>query len=107
MRGKQTLIAKSQVDLVLVTAHYGPGTGKLLFARGYARRGQVWTDIMLFDRAKLVDSLRQGRIVMTGRNSTLAGDFEILSPVTLGSDDRLLAQGSHEPNGDDLELPIL
>ncbi|MFQ5923950.1 MAG: hypothetical protein ACE5M4_14005 [Anaerolineales bacterium] len=107
MRGKRTSIAKTQVDLVLVAARYEPETRRLLFARGHARRGQVWTDIKLFDRASLVVGLKKGQKIVTGRSSTLAGDFEILFPVHLGTEEQLLAGGMGEHDGDDLGLPIL
>ena len=107
MRGKRTSIAKSQADLVLVAARYKPGTNKLLFARGYARRGQVWTDIKLYDRASLIEALKQGRNMVTGRSSNLVGDFEIQSPVYLGPEEQLLANATGENGGDDLGLPLL
>ncbi len=107
VRGKRTSISKTQIDLVLVSARYEPETRRLIFARGFGRRGQVWTDIKLFDRASLVEGLKMGQKIVTGRSSTLAGDFEILSPVHLGSEGQLLAGGRSEHAGDDLELPIL
>ena len=107
MRGKRTSIAKTQVDLVLVAARYGAETERLLFARGYARRGQVWTDIKLFDRASLVEGLKKGQKIVTGRNSTLAGDFEILFTLHLGPEEQLVAGEISEHDGDDLGLPIL
>jgi hypothetical protein len=107
MRGKRTNIAKSRVDLVLVTARYERETRRLVFARGYARRGQVWTDIKLFDRASLVEDLEKGQRIVTGRNSDLSGDFEILYPVHFGPEQQLLAGEKREHDGDDLRLPIL
>ncbi len=107
MRGKRTSISKTQIDLVLVSARYETETRRLIFARGFARRGQVWTDIKLFDRASLVEGLNKGQNIVTGRSSALAGDFEILSTVHLGSEEHLLAGGMGEHAGDDLGLPIL
>ena len=107
MRGKRTSISRTQIDLVLVSARYEPETKRLIFARGFARRGQVWTDIQLFDRASLVEGLKMGQKIATGRSSTIVGDFEILSPVHLGSEGQLLAGGRSEHASDDLELPIL
>ncbi|GMR09571.1 MAG: hypothetical protein BMS9Abin28_0390 [Anaerolineae bacterium] len=107
MRGRRSSIAKTQIDLVLVSARYEPETRRLIFARGFARRGQVWTDIKLFDRANLVEGLKKGQNIVTGRSSTLAGDFDNLSPVHLGSEEQLLAGGMSAHAGDDLGLPIL
>lgn len=107
MRGERTNIAKSRIDLVLVAARYERGSGKLIFARGHARRGQVWTDVKLFERATLVADLEDGRQIVTGRNSSLSGDFEDLSPVHFGPERQLLAGGRSGHDGDDLGLPIL
>jgi len=107
MRGERTNIAKTRVDLVLVAAHYERGSERLIFARGHARRGQVWTDVKLYDRATLVADLEKGRQIVTGRNTSLSGDFEILSPVHFGPDQQLLAGGGSQRDGDDLGLPIL
>ncbi len=107
MRGKRALIAKTEVDLVLVSARYKPVGRMLLFARGYARRGQVWTDIKIYDRASLVEALKQGQNVVVGRSLGLVGDFEILSPVHLSPREHLRTGEKNEHSGDDLGLPIL
>ncbi len=107
MRGKRASIAKTEVDLVLVSARYKPAGRMLLFARGYARRGQVWTDIKIYDRASLVEALKQGQNVVVGRSLSLVGDFEILSPVHLSRGENLRTGKKSEHSGDDLGLPIL
>ena len=107
MRGKQASIAKIEVDLVLVSARYKPAGRMLLFARGFARRGQVWTDIKLYDRPSILVALEQGKNVVAGRSSALVGDFEILSPVHLSRGEHLRTGLKSEHSGDDLGLPIL
>jgi hypothetical protein len=107
VRGIKISIAKTQVDLVLVSARYEPGSGKLLFARGYERRGQVWTDIKLFDRKSLVEELKAGRNVMTGESLPLAGDFDVFSPVQVSPEDQLFVDEDSPSEGDHLGLPIL
>ena len=107
MRGKQASIAKTGVDLVLVSARYKPAGRMLLFARGFARRGQVWTDIKLYDRPSILEALEQGKHVVAGRSSGLVGDFEILSPVHLSRGEHLRTGMKSEHSGDDLGLPIL
>ena len=107
MRGNRTSIAKTDIDMVLVSARYKPAGRRLLFARGYARRGQVWSDIKLYDRATLVEALKQGQNMVVGRWLGLVGDFEILSPVHLTQADHLRTGEKSEHSGDDLGLPIL
>ena len=107
MRGKQASIAKTEVDLVLVSARYNPAGRMLLFARGFARRGQVWMDIKLYDRPSILEALEHGKNVVAGRSSGLAGDFEVLSPVHLSRGEHLRTGLKSEHSGDDLGLPIL
>jgi hypothetical protein len=107
MRGKRTSISKMQVDLVIVSVRYQPGSTKLEFARGYARRGQVWTDIQLFDRKSLVEALKQGQDIVTGESLPLVGDFVLNSSVRLGPEDQLMVGKSSEADGDSLGLPVL
>ena len=90
-----------------MSARYEPGGEKIQFARGYARRGQVWGDIQLFTRGELVESLNQGLVLVTGRSGDLAGDFDVISAIELGPDEQLLIAGNSPDKGDELELPIL
>jgi len=62
VRGRRASIAKTEVDLVLVSARYKPAGRMLLFARGYARRGPVWMDIKLYDRTSILEALEQAGI---------------------------------------------
>ncbi len=107
MRGRRASIAKTEVDLVLVSARYKPAGRMLLFARGYARRGPVWMDIKLYDRPSILKALEQGQNVVAGRSLGLVGDFEILSPVHLSRGEHLRTGKKSEHSGDDLGLPIL
>ncbi len=107
MRGEKASISNKEVDLVIVSVRYLPEAAKVEFVRGYARRGQVWSDIELIDRGDLVDAVKRGQIVMTGKSLPLAGDFEVYSPVRLGSEDQLIAGENAGSEGDNLGLPIL
>ena len=107
MRGRRASIAKKEVDLVLVSARYKPAGRMLMFARGFARRGQVWMDIKLYDRPSILEALEQGKTVVAGRSSGLVGDFEILSTVHLSRGEHLRTGKKSEYSGDDLGLPIL
>ena len=107
MRGVRTSISKTRADVVLVSVRYEESGNRLQFARGYARRGQVWGDIQLFDRTQLVESLKNGLNIFTGQSASLAGDFEVLSPVELSADERIVTEDSQESSRDSLDLPIL
>ncbi len=107
MRGRRATIAKTEVDLVLVSARYKPAGRMLLFAQGYARRGPIWMDIKLYDRPSIIEALEQGQNVVAGRSLSLVGDFEILSPVHLSRGKHLRTGKTSEHSGDDLGLPFL
>lgn len=113
MRGKRTNLARKKVDTVLLAVRYEPQSGKLALARGIERRGSVWSDWKLFDRQMLVDQLRAGRRIATGREAELAGDLEIVAGVRLeqGDGDRPVlavdgAAADPDQAADRLGLPV-
>ena len=78
-------------------------------AKGYSRTGAVWTDLRLFPRPELVERLRAGDTVATGRPADLEGDYELGPEIHLKEVDGpgaiLLAEG-REAARDDLGLPL-
>ena len=74
-------------DLVVESVRYGVD-GKINLVRAFERRGAMYSDWLLIERAGLVDLLKQGRRVVLGRRKEfMAGTFEAGSPVFLtGSD---------------------
>jgi hypothetical protein len=93
---------------VLVDVRYDPEDGQVRAARGYERRGDVWSDLVILDRAALFDRIRSGRKIFTGRAKDLPGDFEILSPVGLGREGDTLRVGSRAigDRSEELGLPV-
>ncbi len=101
---------KSPADLLVVAARY-QGAGRerrLQFAHVYEKHFVVWSDVKLYDRARLVEALRSGLKVMTARPAELQGDFELGVPVRLTPDgERLVAEGRPGDQGDDLGVPLI
>jgi hypothetical protein len=97
-----------KLDIVLVAVRYAEGRQTIEIAQGYERFGQVWTDIMLYDRAALADRLAGGALVVTGRPSDLAGEFEVFAPVALQGKNGAgaIAVVDAGAGGDDLGLPL-
>ncbi len=107
-RGKRVSKASRRADVVLVDVRYVPEGGHVRVARGYERRGDVWSDLVILDRAELVDRIRRGRRIFTGRTKDLPGDFEILSPVSVDREvEALRVESSDLGDGrEELGLPV-
>jgi hypothetical protein len=94
-----------KIDLVVTSARYQDSGARLIQARGFERRGQVWSDTRLFDREALALRLRQGQRVVAGREADLPGDFEVGPRLRLENDGWILAVGSRGGR-DDLGVPL-
>jgi hypothetical protein len=72
-----------KIDGVVEAARYSP-EGKLLMVRMYERRGPVFSDHLLVGRDDLVQRLRSGRRITTGRRQVYrGGTFEHGQPLLL------------------------
>jgi hypothetical protein len=94
---------------VLVSVRYR-GEGRTLeYARGYARQGAVWGDLRLYTREQLLQMIRAGSRVATGRVAPLEGDFIVTGRVRLtagqGTDEVLAVDGARSDR-DKLGLPL-
>jgi hypothetical protein len=108
VRGQKVSRNARKLDVVLVAVRYDASDGKLSLAQGYERRGFVWGDLVLFDRADVIDRIRAGKRVVAGRRAEMPGDFEVLNPIQLqrlNGTTALVAEGS-ATGGDDLGLPL-
>lgn len=108
MRGKKVSRNARKLDVVLVAVRYDDSEGRLTLAQGYERRGFVWGDLVLFDRADVIDQIQAGKRVVAGRRAEIPGDFEVLNPIQLQSlngSTALVAEG-RATGRDDLGLPL-
>jgi hypothetical protein len=108
VRGQRINKASRTLDIVLVAARYKED-GTLQFAKGYKRRGFVWTDLCIFDRETLMKMVRDGKRIFTGNPENLPGNYEPINRVRVEERDGtscLVANGSGSSE-DDLRLPIL
>lgn len=72
----------TKLDGVIEAVRYKGG--KIELVRLYERRGPTYSDHVLLDRAKLLERLRQGKRLFTGRRTPLlASTFELDNPVVL------------------------
>jgi len=94
-----------KVDVVLTSARYREGGVRLAQARGFERRGDVWSDTLLYDRETLVERLRAGERVVVGHEGELPGDFEIGHRVRLEGSEWLVVDGGAAVR-DDLAVPL-
>ncbi|MBN1267014.1 MAG: hypothetical protein JXA25_16095 [Anaerolineales bacterium] len=108
LRGKKTSTAKKKVDVILVAVKLSEN-GQMDFARGYLRRGPVWSDLVLLQREQLIERLQTGEKVYTGAETDMVGDFEIheqLQIETVNGKD-LFIIGNEKATAEDLGLPLL
>jgi len=109
LRGVRTSISRKKVDLVLVSVRYRAEGRTLEYARGYARQGAVWSDLRLLTREQLLQMIRSGSRVATGRVATLEGDFVVTGRVkfTAGQEaEELLSVDGVRSDRDNLGLPL-
>jgi hypothetical protein len=107
MPGQRVSSARRKIDVVLVAIRYAGNARRIELARGYERRGSVWSDLLLYDRPTLVARMAAGQRVVTGRAKSLPGDFEVLAPVRIkqGDGEVLVMAGSDSGGADSLGLP--
>lgn len=106
MRGKRASIARRKADLLIVSVRYEPDDRRIAIARGYERRGKIWSDLRLFDRQTLVDRLQAGQRVVTGRRAELVGDFDVLSRVRLTDSGQFISADGAGVEKDELGVPL-
>ncbi len=94
--------------MVIEAVRVGPEDGRLQLARGYERRGHVWSDVVLFTGQDLVERLRGGARVAVGRMKDVPGDFEVQARVWLRQADgtEFLVAGEDIGRGDRLPAPL-
>jgi hypothetical protein len=107
-RGKPISIAKKRVDLVLVDARPTEDGRCIAVARGYERRGEVWSDLLILDRETVLGRVRQGKRVFVGMPLDLPGDFALQAPVRLSGDKTspILVSGEGRDETVGLGLPV-
>jgi hypothetical protein len=68
---------KKKVDGVIEAAHFGPDE-RLAWVRCYERRGPTFSDLVLLDRAALVERLKKRKRFYVGkRREFLASEFDL------------------------------
>ena len=74
-----------KADGVIEVAHFG-ADGSLLWVRAYERRGPTWSDLVLIDRAALIERLKTRKRFFVGtRRQFLASEFDLTMPVRLAN----------------------
>ncbi len=72
-----------KVDGVIEAAHFGPD-GRLAWVRAYERRGPTWSDVVLLDRAALIQRLKARKRFHVGvRREFWASEFDLSTSLRL------------------------
>jgi len=74
-------MAKIKYDGVLEAAHFKPD-GQIDWVRVYIRRGPIFSDRILLNRAVFIEQLKAGKRYMVGeRIFNMGGKFNVTKPV--------------------------
>ncbi len=93
-------------DVIVEAARYTPD-GQIQFVRAYERRGAVWSDWLLLDRASLLERLKSGKNVFVGRRTQYLGNvFEIGSPLRVNGQAITLADQPSSSQDNLANVPI-
>lgn len=90
---------RKQIDGIIEAVRYAPD-GKIALVRAYERRGSVWSDHLLLQRAELVERLAGGRKFFTGQRQTYFGSRLQAREAVRIEDQRVVAGGA--PGAHDL-----
>jgi hypothetical protein len=103
-------MAKQKYDGVIEAVHFTPD-GQVAWLRGYERRGLIFGDRVMFDRATLVERLKAGKRFMVGqRKADLGSVFEVNQALRLvhSGDQEYLVVGEAAASQDRLDgIPII
>jgi hypothetical protein len=97
-------MAKPKYDTVVEAVHYQPD-GQVDWVRVYDRRGPTFSDWLILNRAELVNSIKAGKRVVTGRRvQQMASTFEVDDKLRLvqSSGGEVLVAGNGEAAKDHL-----
>jgi len=98
-------MSPKKIEAVIECVRYA-ADGRIETARGYERRGDTFTDLVLFDRETLLARLKAGKRVVVGKRKVrMASTFEILSEVRVGRSTgrEMIVAGSAADDRDDLD----
>ncbi|MEW6566825.1 MAG: hypothetical protein AB1449_01390 [Chloroflexota bacterium] len=108
MPGVRLSPQSKRLDVVIEAVRCAADGSRLQLARGYERRGHVWSDLVLFSREELIERLRRGARIVVGRPRDLPGDFEVVAQVRLlrNSGTEVLGAQGERGSGDSLPAPL-
>ncbi|GAB4479875.1 MAG: hypothetical protein Kow0088_21110 [Anaerolineales bacterium] len=76
-------MGRARADFVIETVRYNP-KGEIDWVRGYERRGDAFSDVVILPRSKLVERLKMGKKVFTGKRLPQMGSsFDLGRAVQL------------------------
>jgi hypothetical protein len=71
---------RKKIDGIIEAVHYLPD-GKIDTVRAYERRGFIWSDHILLNRAELVERLKKGEKFATGQRTRYLGSWLETGPI--------------------------
>ncbi len=103
-------MAKQKIDAVIEAVHYA-SDGKVVWVRAFERRGPTFSDGVLLDRNQLLERLKAGKKIYTGRRvEYLASTFDLQQLVSLAVRNaaEIVVAGESADSHDHLEgVPVI
>ncbi|MCX8061470.1 MAG: hypothetical protein N3D16_02695 [Anaerolineales bacterium] len=76
-------MGRTKADFVIETVRYHP-RGEIDWVRGYERRGEAFSDVVILMRSELIERLKKGKKVFAGKRLPQMGSaFELSKAVRL------------------------
>ncbi|MCS6908006.1 MAG: hypothetical protein RML93_09025 [Anaerolineales bacterium] len=76
-------MGKPKADFVIETVRYR-SNGEIDWVRGYERRGEAFSDVIILSRNELVERLKRGQKIFAGKRlPRMASTFELSKAVRL------------------------
>jgi hypothetical protein len=100
--------SRKKYEFVVVAARYQTEDGSLNIAQVYERRGPIWGDVVLLDRSQIVELIREGYRIVTGKPGKVQGDFDVFGSLNLHASNGFesLVVGEAASSQDDLQIPL-
>lgn len=76
-------MGRLRADFVIETVRYNP-KGEIDWVRGYERRGEAFSDVVILTREELIERIKRGKNVFSGKRLPQMGStFQLFKAVQL------------------------
>jgi hypothetical protein len=100
--------SRKKYEFIVIAARYQAEDGSLDIAQVYERRGPIWGDVILLNRSQIIEILREGHRIVTGKLGEVQGDFDVFGSLNLlaNNGSESLVVGEAVSSRDELQVPL-